>query len=305
MDVMMKNEQFKKNVIDILGDRGMAWLDQLPDLVHKLSSQWQLTDIKVFENLSYNYVARAYSNYYQSAVVLKICLPEKTFMHEVHVLNYYNGIGCVRLLHYNEEHKAQLLEAIEPGTVLKELFPEHDQQAVEIAVNVMKLLHREPIQSSHAFITIQEWFSLFDSLTIPDALKSHVERACKIAKQLRITQHDLYLLHGDLHHENILKKGSSEWIAIDPKGVLGELAYEVGPFISNPLNLFENNSVEAVKNIIEQRIELFSRLLCIDRQRIIDASYARIVLSVCWTVADGLDWKNSDDLKCLEILLLL
>lgn len=305
MDVMMKNEQFKRNVIDILGDRGIAWLDQLPDLVHKLSSQWQLIDIKVFQNLSYNYVSRAYSKYYKSAVVLKICLPEKTFMHEVDVLNYYNGTGCVRLLDYNEEHKAQLLEAIEPGTVLTELFPEHDQQAVEIAVKVMQELHKKPISSSHDFRTIEDWLSLFDTLAIPHEFRLHVERARKIVEELRITKQDRYLLHGDLHHENILKKGSSAWISIDPKGVVGELAYEVGPFISNPPNLFEHHSFEEVKNIIAQRIELCSRLLGIYRKRIVDASYARIVLSVCWTIQDGLEWQKSDDLKCLDILLLL
>lgn len=41
------------------------------------------------------------------------------------------------------------------------------------------------------------------------------------------------LLHGDLHQFNILAAGK-EWLAIDPKGLIGERECEIGPLILNP-----------------------------------------------------------------------
>jgi streptomycin 6-kinase len=42
------------------------------------------------------------------------------------------------------------------------------------------------------------------------------------------------LLHGDLHHFNILSARRQPWLAIDPKGVAGEPAYEPGALLRNP-----------------------------------------------------------------------
>lgn len=292
-------KQFIHNVTTILGNKGSAWLDQLELVVQRLAQKWQLTDIKIFENLSYNYVARAYSARYASDVVLKICLPDDSFKQEKQALEYYDGKGCVTLLASDETHHAMLLEAIKPGISLKSLFPEHDAQAIEIAVQVMKQLYAKPLPTSHNFRTMHDWLSLFDTLEIPHELKKQVSRARDIAKKLRATQQSEYLLHGDLHHENILHGPDSVWKTIDPKGIVGEPAYEVGAFMCNPSELMQQ---PAVKKIISQRIDAFSTLLNIDRQRIIDACYVRIILSVCWTVQDKLDWQNNDDLLCAELI---
>ncbi len=40
---------------------------------------------------------------------------------------------------------------------------------------------------------------------------------------------------GDLHHENILAAERAPWLAIDPKGVIGEPAYEMGALLRNRL----------------------------------------------------------------------
>ena len=42
------------------------------------------------------------------------------------------------------------------------------------------------------------------------------------------------LLHGDLQHYNVLLDKDRGWVAIDPKGVVGELEYEVGALLRNP-----------------------------------------------------------------------
>ncbi len=291
--------QFIQNVMGILGERGSEWLNGLDRKVESLSQQWQLTNIKIFENLTYNYVAFAYSKLYGSDVVLKICLSDDSYAKEKNALEYYNGNGCVRLRAYNEHHAALLLEAVKPGTPLKSFFPNHDLQAVEIAVHVMKQLHARPIvNAKDSFPSMSEWLTLFDNLKIPGQLKEHVKRARAIAQKLRASQKNEYLLHGDLHHENILHGPDTIWKAIDPKGVIGEQAYEVGAFLHNPAGLLQQSNA---KEIIALRLDAFSTLLKIDRQRLVQASYVKVILSACWFVQDSSvsGWHN--DLKYVDL----
>lgn len=42
------------------------------------------------------------------------------------------------------------------------------------------------------------------------------------------------MLHGDVHHNNILDFGPRGWLAIDPKRVTGERTYDYANLICNP-----------------------------------------------------------------------
>ncbi len=136
--------------------------------------------------------------------------------------------------------------------------------------------------------------------------------AAKLSDQLIANQDKQYLLHGDLHHENILKrkidnisgedKGrkpdeaesdvsvvalakSEDWVMIDPQGFIGELEYEVGAFIRNPL--FELLDEPCLEQLLLYRFERLSQLLNLDKQRMIDWTFASTVLCACFTEQDG------------------
>lgn len=233
-----------------------------------------------------NYVAKAFSKHYQSKVVLKISTHPDELAQEQQALIYYNGNGCVKLLAYDLEKAGLLLECIEPGTQLKNLFFSDQTQANTIAADVIKKLHRHPISQTAAsgFKTINQWLALlqnFKSDTIPHRL---LDKANKLAQKLLNTQANLYLLHGDLHQENILQKDDS-WIAVDPKGVVGELAYEIGTLIRNPAPelLAQKNPQEIITHSINQ----LSKIFAVDRQRLIDWSFVQAVLATCWAVQDN------------------
>jgi streptomycin 6-kinase len=55
-----------------------------------------------------------------------------------------------------------------------------------------------------------------------------VATAVSLFNELLPSQSEPVLLHGDLHHWNILRATRVPWLALDPKGVVGEPAYEVG-----------------------------------------------------------------------------
>jgi Aminoglycoside/hydroxyurea antibiotic resistance kinase len=45
---------------------------------------------------------------------------------------------------------------------------------------------------------------------------------------------DTVVLHGDLHHDNILDGGPRGWLAIDPNGLIGERTYDIANLLRNP-----------------------------------------------------------------------
>ena len=94
------------------------------------------------------------------------------------------------------------------------------------------------------------------------------------------------LLHGDLHHDNILKNGDG-WLVIDPNGFIGDPAFEPAAYLCNPIPelLQEDNANEIISN----RIKLCSTELKIPEQRIADWLYAKAVLCWAWSLEDNLD----------------
>ena len=107
------------------------------------------------------------------------------------------------------------------------------------------------------------------------------------------------LLHGDLHHENILAAERASWLAIDPKGVIGEPAYETGALLRNRLpNLLD--APQAVR-VLTRRIDQLSEMLYFARARVRNWAMAQAVLSMWWTIEDGGDI-SQDQLTCAEML---
>ena len=254
------------------------------DILSDISHTWKLSSLRplVPSSSTKNYVFLAYSEEYKTDVVLNLLF---TDTHEPQALRFFNGNHCVRLLEYDPELKCLLLEYVRPGISLKSFFPKDDKRALEIAAQLIKKIHvkNAPIKAT-GFKTVNQWLELlyaFKSKKIPfDALR----KAQELSKKLLNVKQELYVLHGDLHHENILKSGDT-WIAIDPKGIIGPLEYEVGRFTMNPKpDLLEQPNI---KMIIKNRVNLFSALFGFDKQRLIDWAFVQAVLSACWSEEDG------------------
>ena len=103
----------------------------------------------------------------------------------------------------------------------------------------------------------------------------YLKKARQIRDQLLKTDDPDVLLHGDLHHDNILQNGD-DWVVIDPKGVIGESAYEVAAFIRNPIPELLNHA--AAPNIIHNRVTRFAEALELSERRIIDWCFVQAVL---------------------------
>jgi len=92
------------------------------------------------------------------------------------------------------------------------------------------------------------------------------------------------LLHGDLHHYNILQH-QSEWLAIDPKGIIGEREFEIGAFLRNPFCVVEDplETKELARNL-----DWVIDLTAFNRERVLSWCIIQAILCVCWYVEDNM-----------------
>ena len=92
------------------------------------------------------------------------------------------------------------------------------------------------------------------------------------------------VLHGDLHHENILWDEEDGWLAIDPKGVIGPRCLEVGRYIQNQLP--DDGPFGVIEGLVRERIEIFNTELGMTPQTIAAAALVDCVLSHVWSFED-------------------
>ncbi|MBU0743922.1 MAG: phosphotransferase [Gammaproteobacteria bacterium] len=268
---------FKQNIVNIYKEKGETWLDNLPQLTQKISLMWNLTDLHPVNNLSYNYVLSGFQN--KLPIILKLSPENIRLNKESAALKAFAGYGVANIL--NQTDGALLLECAVPGDSLKNYFPDLDKEATDIFCKVMYKLHQAPIPQNHQLPHISNWLSALDK-----DWDISLEKARTLKKHLLETAGPDTLLHGDLHHENVLKN-SNDWMVIDPKGVIGEAAYELGAFIRNPMpNLFNTPDPTS---IIQNRITLCTETLNLDKSRITQWCFVQSVLGHIWCLEDNMD----------------
>ncbi|KAB2834593.1 MAG: streptomycin resistance protein, partial [Caedimonadaceae bacterium] len=91
------------------------------------------------------------------------------------------------------------------------------------------------------------------------------------------------LLHGDLHHDNVLSSGTT-WKVIDPHGYVGDPVFEVGAMIYNPCDYFPKE--KSISQTVERRLKILAEELSFDAKRIKAWAYCRALLSIAWIFED-------------------
>ncbi|MGB8508083.1 MAG: aminoglycoside phosphotransferase family protein [Pyrinomonadaceae bacterium] len=280
---------------------GVAWLARLPDIIAGYERRWSLTTLPPFAPLTYNYVAPALRADGTDAV-LKVGFPNTELLNEIETLRRYDGVGFVRLLEADADGGALLLERLRPGTMLAQL--EDDERATSVAAGVMRRL-RLNAPEKHDFPTVARWAEGFSRLrrhfkgaTGPFPARL-VETAETLFAELLASSDAPVLLHGDLHHYNILAAARDGWLAIDPKGVIGEPAYEVGALLRNPLPQLLR--APQPSRTLARRVDQLSAELNFDRARVVGWATAQAVLSAWWSFEDE-GGGHEPALACAQLL---
>lgn len=276
---------FRQRIRDVFGPEGDAWLAALPSLIAEYERRWRLDVAEPFP-LTYNFAAPARGDGGRD-VVLKLGVPSRELRTEIAALRHYDGHGAARLLAADAERGSMLLERLLPGTPLSEVVD--DAEATLAAADVMRQWRRPP-PAEHDFPTVGDWArgfervrARFDGGTGPLPARLVTMAESRYAELLASSEPPV-LLHGDLHHDNILRAERQRWLAIDPKGVIGEPAYETGALLRNPMPQLLQSSDP--KRVLARRVDLLAERLGFDRQRIVEWGAAQAVLSAWWSVDD-------------------
>ena len=295
--------KFRQTIISTFGDEGLIWLDHLPALIAECEQRWTFAAGPHFADLSYNYVAPAKFEDGRE-IVLKLGVPRSELLTESEAVRHYNGQGSAQLVAAAPEEGILLIERVRPGNTLALMWPNQDEQATRIAARVMRQLWR-PAAPDHPFVTVENWFAGFGRLRqefnggsgpFPAWL---VDTGESLYAELQASMGEPLLLHGDLHHFNILSAHREPWLAIDPKGVVGEAAYDTGALLRNPVA-----DIYHYSHVLERRIAILAEELELDRQRITGWGIAQAVLSAWWRYEDhGSGWESA--LMLAETLLTL
>ncbi len=216
-------------------------LGSLERVANDLAVEWGIELGSPFALSRHSYVAPA-----GDGAVLKVTPPgDDESDEEADALAFWDGHGAVRLLRYDRERRAMLLERARPGTDISSL-PE--DEATAVAVEVGQRLWRpagEPFRwiGDH----VPAW--LDERERSGDRGSELVPLARELYDSLDIGR--TVLVHGDLHHHNILRAGD-RYVAIDAKAMLGEPEFDVAPFLWNPIPL----GIE--RDVAERRLSAFA-----------------------------------------------
>ncbi|HEU0178483.1 MAG TPA: aminoglycoside phosphotransferase family protein [Blastocatellia bacterium] len=209
------------------------------------------------------------------------------------VMDEFGGRGMARV--YERIEGAALIERLKPGASLASVaLNDRDEEATEILADVIDRMSR-PRESSDdtsrealkEFVSAQDWGKGFERYLasgdhqIPTRL---VEQARQLYFDLCASQRGVRLLHGDLQHYNVLFDSDRGWLAIDPKGVIGEVEYEIGASLRNP---YEKPEMFASAETVERRLRCFKAKLGLNSDRALAWGFAQAVLSAIWSVEDG------------------
>ena len=130
-----------------------------------------------------------------------------------------------------------------------------------------------------------------DLLTLEGTHRGFVRRAATTARALLDERRDVTVLHGDLHHGNVLDFGDDAapaWKAIDPKGLLGDRAFDYANMVCNP-----SHDVALVPGRLERQVSILSAASGVDGQRLLRWIVAWTGLSAVWFRAAGPGWMSS------------
>jgi streptomycin 6-kinase len=261
--------------------------------------RWSLTKASPITETATSWIFRVEQNG-RNFAVLKIMKPGKGDAEHRggELMNWYAGEGAATVF---DRHGGTLfmewLDGIPLGDAVRQ---GRDDEATIALATLVSSLHRPRADTPKDLLPLRDHFAPLFSANIrawPYTARDLFARAAGVALTLFDRPSAQIPLHGDLHHDNIISS-SRGWLAIDPRALLGDPAYEVANALNNPLGADE--LVRDPRRIASMS-ELLSSRLGFSRKRILGWAAAHAALSACWALED--QQSIADQLAMLPLLL--
>jgi len=198
------------------------------------------------------------------------------------LMAWYAGQGAARVLAI--EHEALLLERLTGTRDLAAMARSgRDDEATRILCQAAAGLHAARDQPPPStLVPLDVWFRALEPAAAQHA--GTFAKSAAAARNLLSTPRDIVVLHGDFHHDNVLDGGARGWLAIDPKGVLGERGFEFA-------NLFRNPDAEIALSPgrMRRQARIVAEQANLEPARLMQWILAYAGLGAAWSIQSGHD----------------
>lgn len=277
-------EEFAKGTAAREGRAGAAWIATLPGLAEELLAQWDCVQEAQVTHGGVGLVVPARRRN-GDAAVLKVSFPHPGNVHEPDALAAWQGRGAVRLLERDDARFAMLLERVATATLAE---VEDGDEVVRVAGGLSRRLAvPAPAGLPRLSAEVDAWEEelLKGQAEFAKALPPYVVAAAVATlRELGAVQPDT-LVHGDLHPRNILRAEREPWLAVDPKGRVGDPAYDGGILLkSRALTLLE---AADLPRAVHRVLDVFAESAGLDRDRVRRWAQYHAVDTVFWGLRHG------------------
>jgi streptomycin 6-kinase len=255
-------------------------------------ARWSLDAVEPFADTATSRVFRARTA--GRRVALKILKPYGADeINGARLMVWYAGEGSAEILGVEDE--TILMEWLDGGTLgdLVRADNSRDGEATDILCEVVARLHRRrsmPLPPLQPLEQSMRPLLHSDLAFLPAEARPRWERARQLVAGLLASTANAGPLHGDLHHDNVLR-GAASWQVIDPKGLIGDPVFDVANIFRNPYGAdhlaFDPARIDGLADRFADRFDW-------PRRRILEWAAGLTAISAIWNSArpDGSDWER-------------
>ncbi|MER5434266.1 aminoglycoside phosphotransferase family protein [Streptomyces sp. NPDC002588] len=275
-------EAFRRGTVEREGEGAARWLAGLPSLVAELTDRWGCSADGDVRHGGVGIVVPVRRRDGAPAVV-KVSFPHPGNVHEPDAFAAWGGRGAVRLHERDDARYAMLLERAY-GDSLAEVA-----DLDEIAVVGGRVSRRLAVPAPDGLPRLRDMADTWERQLVADARElDHrlsapaLDAALATVRELGRSQPDV-LVHGDLHARNILRADREPWLAVDPKGWVGDPAYDAGTLLKAlSVRLLHLDDPGEVRGAAHRILDLFSEAAGLDRGRVGRWAHLQIVQACFW-----------------------
>ncbi|NUS15179.1 MAG: phosphotransferase [Streptomyces sp.] len=283
-------ERLVRTVTAWEGDAGRVWLALLPARVARLLDRWELTVERVVAaggQISMIVLVRTADG---EPAVLKVGMVNRETEHEHAALAHWAGRGAARLLRAAPDEGAMLLERLQADVSLRSLA---EPKALLEAEGVLQRLWVPPAED-HPFRTVAAATGELAELLGTRRSAAYAADAAPLIDEALALQAELagsagqveaVLLHGDYHQGNVLAGERVPWLAIDPKPLVGERAFDLAWLARDRLPTLA--AQPGSRSTARRRIAKLADALEVDAERLRGWSVFRAVEAGVWYLSVG------------------
>jgi streptomycin 6-kinase len=198
-------------------------------------------------------------------------------------LQRWHGDGTVLLHRADPRRRALLLERLHQ----RDLTSVGDLEACEVVAAFYPRLHVPALPQLRTITSyVERWTSDLEALPAAAPIPRRMREQCVALSRDLVGDPESVgrMIHGDLHHMNVLAADREPWLVIDPKPMSGDPHYEPAPMLWNQWHVALQGDV---RRNVRRRFHTLVDAAGLDEDRARDWVVVRMIHNASWAVIDG------------------